>query len=108
MQTTAVAEIIGLEDQAVTVIDLILNWIRRYEEPLEIVRLRLNDLDLEGLVTRTHTFGSDFAALMGEILERTRAIPLPDPESALGTRVICYESQECYERAGLRVPERAI
>jgi hypothetical protein len=108
IQAVAVAEIIGLEDQAVTVIDLILNWIRRYEEPLEIVRLRLNDLDLEGLVTRTHTFGSDFAALMGEILERTRAIPLPDPESALGTRVICYESQECYERAGLRVPERAI
>jgi hypothetical protein len=98
----------GLEDQSVTVIDLVLNWIRRYDEPLKIVRLRLNDLDLESLVTHTHTLGSHFAALMGDILERTRAIPLPDPESALGTRITCYESPERYERAGLRVPERSI
>jgi hypothetical protein len=106
IQAVAVAEIMGLEDRAVTVIDLILNWTRRYDEPLKIVRLRLNDLDLESLVTHTHALGSHLAALMGDILERTRAIPLPDPESALGTRVNCYESQECYERAGLRVPER--
>jgi hypothetical protein len=107
IQAVAVAEIMGLEDQAVTVIDLILNWIRRYDEPLEIVRLRLNDLDLESLATRTHALGSHFASLMGDILERTRAIPLPDPESALGTRITCYESPERYERVGLRVPERA-
>ncbi|MBW1843762.1 MAG: hypothetical protein JRJ05_05415 [Deltaproteobacteria bacterium] len=108
IQAVAVAEIMGLEDQSVTVIDLILNWIRRYDEPLEIVRLRLIDLDLESLVTHTHALGSHFAALMGDILERTHAIPLPDPESALGTRITCYESPERYERAGLRVPERAI
>jgi hypothetical protein len=107
IQAVSVAEIMGLEDQAVTVIDLILNWIRRYDEPLEIVRLRLNDLDLESLATRTHALGSHFASLMGDILERTRAIPLPDPESALGTRITCYESPERYERVGLRVPERA-
>jgi hypothetical protein len=107
IQAVSVAEIMGLEDQAVTVIDLILNWIRRYDEPLEIVRLRLNDLDLESLATRTHAIGSHFASLMGDILERTRAIPLPDPESALGTRITRYESPERYERVGLRVPERA-
>jgi hypothetical protein len=107
IQAVSVAEVMGLEDQPVTVIDLILNWIRRYDEPLEIVRLRLNDLDLESLVTSTHALGSHFASLMGDILERTRAIPLPDPESALGTRINCYESPERYERVGLRVPERA-
>ena len=108
IQAVAVAEIMGLEDQSVTVIDLVLNWIRRYDEPLKIIRLRLNDLDLESLVTHTHTLGSHFAALMGDILERTRAIPLPDPESALGTRITCYESPERYEQAALRVPERAL
>jgi hypothetical protein len=107
IQAVAVAEIMGLEDQAVTVIDLILNWTRRNDEPLEIVRLRMNDLDLESLVTSTDALGSDFAALMGEILERTSAVPLPDPESALGTRIACYESQERYERIGLRVQDRA-
>jgi hypothetical protein len=108
IQAVAVAEIMGLEDQSVTVIDLVLNWIRRYDEPLKIIRLRLNDLDLESLVSHTHALGSHFASLMGDILERTHAIPLPDPESALGTRITSYESPERYERAGLRVPERAI
>jgi hypothetical protein len=106
IQAVAVAEIMGLEDQAVTVIDLILNWTRRKNEPLEIVRLRLNDLDLESLVTHKHTLGSDFAALMGDIMERTSAVPLPDPESALGTRIAFYENPELYERVGLRLPDR--
>jgi hypothetical protein len=106
IQAVAVAEVIGLEDQATTVIDLILNWVRRNDEPLEIVRLRSSELDLEKLVTSKHTLGSDFAALMGDILERTSAIPLPDPESALGTRITCYESPESYERIGLRIPDR--
>jgi len=66
----------------------------------------LNDLDLESLVTREQALGSDFATLMGEILERTSAIPLPDPESALGTRITCYESPELYERVALRVTDR--
>lgn len=107
IQAVAVAKIVGLEDQPVTVIDLILNWTRRKDEPLEIVRLRLNDLDLESLVTRKHALGSDFAALMSDIMERTSAIPLPDPESALGTRIICYKNPELYERVGLRIPDRA-
>jgi hypothetical protein len=40
---------------------------------------------------------------MGDITERTSAVPLPDPESALGTRITCYKNQESYERVGLRV-----
>jgi hypothetical protein len=50
--------------------------------------------------------GSDFAALMGDILERTSAIPLPDPESALGTRITCFETPELYEQVGLRISPR--
>ena len=107
IQAVAVAGILGIEDQAVTVIDLILNWTRRKDEPLVIVRLRLSDIDLGSLVTRKHTLCSDFAALMGDIMERTNAVPLPDPESALGTRITCYKSQELYERVALRVPDRA-
>ena len=39
-------------------------------------------------------------------MERTSAVPLPDPESALGTRITCYRNQEIYERIGLRVSDR--
>ncbi len=39
-------------------------------------------------------------------MERTSAAPLPDPESALGTRITCYRNRESYERIGLRVSDR--
>jgi hypothetical protein len=103
IQAVAVAEILGIEEVAVSFVDLILNWSSRNEEPLQIVRLRVDELDLETLVTRKHALGSDFAALMGEIMEQTSAVPLPDPESALGTRITCFESAELYQRVGLRV-----
>jgi hypothetical protein len=103
IQAVAVAEIMGLQERPVTVIDLISNWTRRGDERLAIVRLRVADLDLETLVTRKHALGSDFAAFMGDIMERTRAIPLPDPESALGTRITCFQSHELYQQVGLRV-----
>jgi hypothetical protein len=103
VQAVAVAEIMGLEEAPVTVIDLIFNWVRRDEEPLDVVRLRVAELDLDVLVTRKHALGSDFAALMGDIMERTSAIPLPDPESALGTRITCFENPGLYERVALRL-----
>ena len=98
----SVAEIMGLEEEAVRVIDLIRNWAAREEEPLDILRLRVDELDLEKLVTRKHALVSDFAALMGDIMERTSAIPLPDPDSALGNRISCFGTPELYERLALR------
>jgi hypothetical protein len=106
IQAVAVAEIMGLEADPVTVIDLILNWTSRQEARLEIVRLRADELDLGLLVTRKHALGTDFAALMGEIMERTSAIPLPDPESALGTRISCFSSPDLYEGIALRAAAR--
>ncbi len=104
IQAVAVAEIMGMEETPVTVVDLIRNWARRADERLDIVRFRVTELDLTSLVTRKHALGSDFAALMGDIMERTSAIPLPDPESALGTRLTCFENPDLYHRVALRVP----
>ncbi len=103
VQAVAVAEVMGLEEDPVTIVDLISNWTRRETEPLEVVRLRVDELELERLVTRKHALGSDFAALMGDIMERTSAIPLPDPESALGTRITCFENPDLYRRVALRI-----
>lgn len=104
IQAVAVAEVGDMAADPVTIIDLVTNWTRRAEEPLRIVRLRVDELDLASLVDPGHGLGSDLAALLGEIMERTRAIPLPDPDSVLGTRVACFETSEHYERDALRVP----
>lgn len=106
IQAVSVAEIMGIEDSAVMVVDLILNWARRQDERLEITRLRVEELDFERLVSRKHALGSDFAALMGDIMERTSAVPLPDPESALGTRITCFASPDLYENIALRAAAR--
>lgn len=108
IEAVAAAEVMGLEDHPVALVDLIPNWTRRQQEPLEILRLRVVELDLGRLVTRKHALGSDFAALMGDIMERSSAIPLPDPESALGTRITCFESPALYLRVGLRVRDDSI
>jgi len=103
IEAVAVAKVMGIEDHPITVIDFITNWSRRAREPLKIVRLRATELDLDALVTRKHALGSKLAALMVDILERTSAVPLPDPESALATRITSFETPALYIRIGLRV-----
>ena len=105
IQAVAVAEILVPEDSGAIFIDLIFNWSRRQDERLEIVRLRADEIDLQSLVTSRPNLCSDLSSLLGDILERARAIPLPDPESALGTRIARFESQEHYERSVLRIAE---
>ena len=46
--------------------------------------------------------GGGLAALLGEILDRSHAVPLPDPESALGLCLTSYEFLGAYERESLR------
>jgi len=103
VQAVSVAELGGIATHPVIVIDLVSNWTRRGEERLEIVRLRVDELDLATLISRENAVGSDLASLLGDILERTRAVPLPDPESALGMRIARFETPEDYAREALRV-----
>jgi len=41
--------------------------------------------------------------ILGGILERSHAVPLPDPDAALGIAVPSFDSLEAYERATLSV-----
>lgn len=102
IEAVSVAEIGGLADQPVVVIDLVRNWTRRGEEALRVVRLRCDRFDLEQLAPGACAAGGALAALCGWILERSRAVPLPDPESALGLRVARFESSARYEQESLR------
>ena len=102
IEAVSVGEVAGLADLPVAVIDLVLNWTRRDEEPLRTVRLRADSFDPTALAPGPCAAGGGLAALLGEILDRSHAVPLPDPESALGLCLTCYESLEAYERESLR------
>jgi hypothetical protein len=96
IQALAVADVGGLAPRPVTVIDCVLNWRRREREPLRVVRLRLDAFEPKCLVDDT---GEDpLETFLAELLERSQAVPLPDPESALGLRRSHFESLGSYER----------
>ena len=100
IQALAVAEVEGLGAEPVTVIDCVLNWRRREAEPLRVVRMRLDSFEPKSLIEET---GEDpLESFLAELLERTHAVPLPDPESALGLRRVRFESLEAYENSVLR------
>ena len=102
IEAVSVAEVGGLADQPVAIIDLVLNWTRRDAEPLRTVRLRADAFDPATLAPGPCVAGGALAALLGEILDRSHAVPLPDPESALGLRLAGFESLEAYESESLR------
>jgi hypothetical protein len=103
IEAVSVAEVAGADAPGGILIDLISNWSQRGVSPLVVTRLRLDELDLAALVQSTHALGSALTTLMGDIMERSRAVPLPDPESALGMRIARFESLADYEREALRV-----
>ncbi len=98
IQAVAAAEVSGLGPEPVAVIDLIrrMRGASRAEPPL-IARIRGDSLDVAALLGEPGLSASDLSAFLGEILERTRAVPLPDPESALGVRLACFASLAEYE-----------
>jgi hypothetical protein len=99
IQALAVAEVAGMGPDPVTVIDCVLNWRQRDTETLRVVRLRLDGFQPKCLVEDA---GEDpLETFLAELLQRTHAVPLPDPESALGLRRASFDSLEAYEQAVL-------
>jgi len=101
VEAVAVAEVEGVAPWAVPVVDLVLNWSRRRQEPLRVVRLRGDELEADAVAGGEHT-GGPLRALLARVLESSRAVPLPDPESALGLQLARFETPEAYEASVLR------
>lgn len=95
IQAVAVARIEAPDRDPVTVVDFVLNWTRRDRETLRFVRLLDENFDPARFV---QSGDATLAGFLAEILERSRAIPLPDPESALGLRPVVFDALEAYER----------
>jgi hypothetical protein len=73
------------------------------ETPLRIARLRCDEFDPLTLIPDEPDSTAALQAFLARLLEYTHAIPLPDPDAALGLVVPRFESLEAYEQQVLQV-----
>ena len=72
---------------------------RRVQGPPPLIaRVRGDSFDPAALIPGPCLAGAELAAFLGEILERSHAIPMPDLESALGVQLARFDSLADYER----------
>jgi hypothetical protein len=102
IEAVSVVEVSGVASVPIALIDLVLGWSRQQQTRMRVIRLRSDGFDPAALVPNASRAGGGLAAFLGELLERSRAIPLPDPESALGLRLTAFQSLEDYEGEVLR------
>lgn len=105
IEAVAVAEVSGLADHRVVVIDLVrqLRTSTEGSEPLDVSRLRSDAFDPSTLINGPCLPGDELAAFLGELLERSQATSLPSLESALGVQFARYDNLAEYEREVLSV-----
>jgi hypothetical protein len=97
IDAVSVVEVSELASDPIALIDLVLSRSHQGQGPARVIRLRSDGFDPAALVPHACGAGGELAAFLGELLERSRAIPLPDPESALGLRLAVFQSLEDYE-----------
>ncbi len=88
-------------------IDLVLNWSHDGDEVLRLVRLKSNGFDPRMVFEASGVHADPLAAFLTELMARSEATPLPDPESALGLNIRAYASMALYQREVLRVESEA-
>lgn len=103
VQAIAVAEVAGLAVHPVVLVDLLLNWSAEGDTSLRLVRLRSDGFDPRALMPDAEDPTAAFRATLGELLERTGAVPLPDPDAALGLCTPHFDSLAAYQREVLQV-----
>lgn len=100
IQAVAVAEVGGLAEQPVVVIDLALNWHETDGGPLRVLRLRADRFKAPAFA------GGDPQALRSflfELLTRSKAVPLPDADNVLGDPFPSFDYLDTYQRCVLQV-----
>lgn len=103
VQAVAVAEVEGMAEVPVVLVDLLMNIRNDDDTPLRIARLRSDEFDALALMPEEPDSNTALQAFLGKLMEFTRAIPLPDPEAALGLVVPHFDSLDAYEQQVLQV-----
>jgi hypothetical protein len=103
IEAVAVAEVGGLAQGPVVVVDAVFNWSQPGDRTLNVVRFRSDGFDPRMVMATPTDAAEALCSFLSELLERTSAIPLPDPDSALGVNVRAFDSVEAYQREVLHV-----
>ncbi|HEY8155209.1 MAG TPA: hypothetical protein VII72_13870 [Myxococcota bacterium] len=98
IEAVAAAEVAEVGDAPVLVVDLVLRA-PRAGRPRSILRMRSNAFDPASLFPDRTDAGQALRALLAELLDRSAALPLPDPDSALGVRPQRFATLADFEEA---------
>jgi len=98
IEAIAVGEVAELGDAPVLVVDLVLRA-PRAGRPRSVLRMRSDAFDPAALFPDRTDAGQALRSLLAELLDRSAAVPLPDPDSALGVRPQRFESLASFEEA---------
>jgi hypothetical protein len=82
--------------QDLLLLDLVLQRSRR-RAPRRVLRLRADRCDAEALFPDVSDARETLQCLLGELLERSHAIPLPDPDSVLAGPTRRFDSLDDYQ-----------
>jgi membrane associated rhomboid family serine protease len=100
IEAVAVAAVEGLADKPVLVVDLVLNWRDAREHRLRVIRMRGDKFDPRRIAPAESPLDS-FRKVVSLVLERAKALPLPDRDSALGNPFASFQELALYERGVL-------
>ena len=103
VQAVAVVAVDRMTDVPVVIGDLLMNVRNDDDTPLRIARLRTDEFDPLVLMPEETDSGAALQVFLGKLMEYTHAIPLPDPEAALGLVVPRFDSLDAYEQQVLQV-----
>ncbi|HEX5068500.1 MAG TPA: hypothetical protein VFY49_20435 [Myxococcota bacterium] len=97
VEAIAAAEVTDLADEPILVALLVLR--ARPGRPRSALRMRCDTFDPASLFPDHSDAGQALRAMLSDLLERTRAIPLPSPDSALAIQPHRFESLTAFEEA---------
>jgi tetratricopeptide (TPR) repeat protein len=100
VEAIAVAEVAGLADRSVAVLDLVLRRTAQARE-LRVLRMRSDAFEAGDVLSDASEADGALRGLPAALLQRSGAAPLPDPDSVLGTAPRQFESLEAYEESVL-------
>ncbi len=106
VQAIAVAAVHGLGRKPVILVDLVLNWMSMKGETLHVIRLRGDRFDPRRFAPSCESPSEALRALLGSLLDRSGATPLPDEASVRGRPFASFPALESYHDAVLMVETR--
>jgi membrane associated rhomboid family serine protease len=105
IQAVSVAIVADQGPRPVLLIDLLANWNEQEAEALRGLRLRSDRFDPRQLLGIEAEPQQSFVSLVARLLEKSRGVPLPSADAALGRPFARYATLAEYQREVLEVAE---